>query len=149
MPMNQQSNPEESPRIRLVRRAAVLQLKLLADGFRDAALIPVSLIAALAGFVRGGHDAQREFEQVIRLGRRSERWINLFGHHRPLHRSHPAGSIDALIDRVERVVREQVRQGMATHEAGAAIEEALEEIHQASNGENGEDGSDKQNAATR
>ncbi len=32
-----------SPRIKLIREAAVLQLKLLADGLRDALLIPISL----------------------------------------------------------------------------------------------------------
>ena len=42
--MNKQT---ENPRIQLIREAAVLQLKLVADGFRDALLIPISLIAAL------------------------------------------------------------------------------------------------------
>ena len=39
----------ENPRMALAREAAVLQLKLLADGFRDALLIPISLVAALIG----------------------------------------------------------------------------------------------------
>jgi hypothetical protein len=131
--MNQKTqNPEPAgPRTRLVRQTAVLQVKLLADGLRDAALIPVSLFAALIGLIRGGEEADREFRQVIKLGRHSERWINLFGHHLPLIRSHPAGSLDKLIDRVETVVREQVRKGAATPEAEAAIEEALEDLHQA------------------
>jgi len=40
-------NKPRSPRAELIREAAVLQIKLLADGFRDAVLIPVSLFAAL------------------------------------------------------------------------------------------------------
>ena len=43
----------QNPRIRLVRNTAVLQLKLVADGFRDALLIPFSLVAALIGLIRG------------------------------------------------------------------------------------------------
>jgi len=115
------------PRFRLARDAAVLQVKLLADGLRDAALIPLSLIGAGIGLIRGGEDADREFRRIIKLGLRSERWINLFGNHRPLARTHPAGSLDTLIDKVESVVREQYRKGSTTSEAKAAIQKALEE----------------------
>lgn len=127
----QESNPP-GPREKLARKAAVLQLKLVADGLRDAVLIPVSLVAAVIGLIRGGDDAEREFHRVIKLGRRSERWINLFGQHRPLTRTHPARSLDALVDKVEDVVREQYRRGTATSEARAAIEEALEDLQRAS-----------------
>ncbi len=116
--------------MRLVRRTAVLQIKLVADGMRDAVLIPISLGAALIGLIRGGDDAEREFQEIIKLGRRSERWINLFGHHRPLFRSHPAGSMDSLIERVEEVLREQVKKGAAKDEAREAIENVLEEAQQ-------------------
>ncbi|MDX1554676.1 MAG: hypothetical protein R3212_01485 [Xanthomonadales bacterium] len=129
--MNTTRPDTPSPRARLVREAAILQLKLVADGLRDAALIPVSLIAAVIGLVRGGNEADREFRQVINLGKRSERWINLFGHHRPLARSHPAGSLDTLIDKVEDVVREQYQKGRTSPEAKAAIDEALQMVHRA------------------
>lgn len=119
----------------------MLQLKLVADGLRDAMLIPVSLVAAVIGLIRGGEDAEREFHRVIKLGRRSERWINLFGHHRPLTRTHPAGSIDTLVDKVEDVVREQYRKGRASSEARAAIEEALEDLQRASESKDEEDDS--------
>jgi hypothetical protein len=101
----------ESPRKKLMREAVVLQLKLLADGLRDAVLIPVSLIAAIIGLARGGDDADREYRKVIKLGRRSERWINLFGHQRPLGRSHPVGSLDNVLHQAEVVVVEQYKKG--------------------------------------
>lgn len=131
--MNAPSSPSEppSPRARLLRQAAVLQLKLIADGLRDAALIPISFFAALIGLIRGGNEADREFRQVIKLGKRSERWINLFGHHQPPNRSHPAGSLDTLIDKVEDVVREQYQKGRASKEAKVAIDEALQMVHRA------------------
>ena len=74
----------ESPRIRLIRDSAILQAKLVVDGFRDALLIPVALIATLIGLLRGGENCSQEFRRVIELGRRSERWINLFGNQIPL-----------------------------------------------------------------
>ena len=123
-------NESHSPRIELLREAAVLQLKLLADGLRDAALIPVSLLAALVGLVRGGEEPDREYRQVIKLGRRSERWINLFGHQRPLGNSHPAGSLDTVLKQVEDVVTDQYRKGKTSAEARTAIRAALEKVQE-------------------
>ena len=107
----------DASRADLFRDAAVLQLKLLADGLRDALLIPLSLVAALIGLARGGPDCDREFRRVIKLGLRSERWINLFGHHKPLGRSGPAGSMDSIIEQVESTVLDQYRRGRKAAEA--------------------------------
>lgn len=117
----------ESPRARLFREAAVLQLKLVADGFRDALLIPVSLIAALVGLVRGGDDCEAEFRRVIDLGRQSERWINLFGHERPLDLAHPAGSMDRILEQVETIVVEQYKKGKSAAEAREAVRKVIDE----------------------
>ena len=100
-----------SPRSELLREAAVLQVKLLADGFRDAVLIPISLIAALIGLLRGGDEPDQEFRRVIKMGRRSERWINLFGQQRPLGKPHPADSIDNVLGQVESAIVKQYRKG--------------------------------------
>jgi hypothetical protein len=116
----------ESPRIALIRETAILQLKLIADGFRDAVLIPISLLAALIGLLRGGEDCDREYRRVIKLGRRSERWINLFGHQRPLGASHPAGSMDNILSQVEAVVMDQYRKGKSASETKVAVRKALE-----------------------
>ena len=99
-----------SPRANLIREAAILQIKLIADGFRDAVLIPVSLFAAFMGLLRGGEEADREFRRVIKLGRRSERWINLFGKQRPLGRPHPADSIDTVLGQVESTLVKQYKR---------------------------------------
>jgi hypothetical protein len=120
----------KSPRIELIRDTAILQLKLVADGFRDAVLIPVSLLAALLGLIRGGEDCDREFRRVIKLGRRSERWINLFGHQRPLGSSHPAGSMDNILGQVEAVVIDQYKKGRSTAETRAAVSKALDKDSQ-------------------
>ena len=103
-----------SPRVELVRETAVLQIKLLVDGLRDAILIPVSLVAALIGVLRGGPDCDLEFRRVIKLGRRSERWINLFGHQRPLGSDPVKGSMDSILEQVETAVMEQYKRGAQT-----------------------------------
>lgn len=100
-----------NPRIELIRKTAVLQIKLLVDGLRDAILIPLSLVAALIGVMRGGTDCDREFRRVIKLGRRSERWIDLFGHQRPLGNNPTEGSMDSILEQVENVVKDQYRRG--------------------------------------
>lgn len=119
------SKPDYSPRIQLSRDAAVFQLKLIADGFRDALLIPISLVAALIGLLRGGEDCDQEFRRVIKLGRRSERWIDLFGQQRPLGFDNPVGSMDRILDQVEAVVMEQRKKGMSVEETRAAVRKAL------------------------
>ena len=114
------NDASRNPRIVLIREAAVFQLKLLADGFRDALLIPISLFAALLGVLRGGPDCDREYRRVIKLGRRSERWINLFGNQRPLGRSESKGSMDAILNQVEHAVIEQYRRGQESGKGGGA-----------------------------
>ncbi len=115
----------QSPRARLIRESATLQLKLVADGFRDALLIPVSLIATVIGLLRGGEDCDLEFRRVIKLGRRSERWINLFGHQRPLDMRHPAGSMDRILAEAEAIVVEQYKKGKSAKEAREAVRDVI------------------------
>lgn len=121
------SEEKSNPRIELLRKTAIFQFKLVMDGLRDALLIPMSLVAAAIGLARGGDNADEEFRRVIKLGRRSERWINLFGHQAPLRRHSPTGSLDTLLDRVEEVVMDQYRKGQSEAEARAAISKALQE----------------------
>ena len=124
----QMSEKAPSTRMRLVRDVAVLQIKLLVDGLRDALLIPVSILAAMVGLFRGGENADLEFQRVLKLARRSERWINAFGHDTNLDRPHQSSTLDHLLDRVESVVMEQYRKGRSTEEARAAINAAMKEV---------------------
>jgi len=119
------NSTNQSPRITLIRETAILQLKLIADGFRDAILIPISLLAALVGLLRGGEDCDREYRRLIKLGRRSERWINLFGHQQPLGLSHPAGSMDKILNQVESIVMDQYKKGRSTTETREAVRKAM------------------------
>jgi hypothetical protein len=113
----------------LIRESLVFQLKLIADGFRDFALLPISLVATLVGVIRGGEEPEREFERVLDLGRSSEQWINLFGQHEPIKEAGRAGSIDMLLTNAEEVVRDQVKSGGITESASRAVNKALAAAH--------------------
>lgn len=68
-------------RWQLVRNVLILQLKLGLDGFRDFLLLPISLVCLLADLMIPGGKPGRYYIRLMALGRRSDRWINLFGEH--------------------------------------------------------------------
>lgn len=113
----------------LIRESLIFQLKLIADGMRDFALVPISLVATLVGVIRGGDEPDREFRHVIDLGRQTEQWINLFGQHEPIKEAGRAGSIDMLLTNAEEVVKEQVQSGGISESASRAINKALAAAH--------------------
>ncbi|MFT5139602.1 MAG: hypothetical protein ACI9H8_001452 [Lysobacterales bacterium] len=121
---------ENYPRSILFRESMIFQLKLVADGFRDFALVPVSLIATAVGLIRGGAEQDREFRRVIELGKQTEKWINLFGQHEPIEDVGNAGSIDLLLSQAEEVVRQQAKEGGMTEKASQAIQRALDAAHE-------------------
>ena len=88
----------------------LFQGKLLIDGLRDLLLSPVSIAAAMIDLIVPGDDKGRRFYAVVRFGRRTEDWINLFG---AADRHDPdvdAKGIDALVDELEAVIRNPERR---------------------------------------
>ena len=69
----------ETDRWVVIRDIGVLQVKLIVDGLRDLILVPVSLVLGVISLTRTGKETGSEFYELLRLGKRSERWINLFG----------------------------------------------------------------------
>jgi len=113
----------------LVRNAIVFQLKLVADGFRDLVLIPVSFFAAVIGLLRGGDEPEKEFNQVIDVGRQSEQWINLFGNHDVPDGTNMATSIDVVFSKVEEVLKQQYKNDGTSKSTQTEIDEALQTAH--------------------
>ena len=127
------SEAKTSKRGTLVRNSLVFQLKLMADGFRDLLLLPVSLIATVIGLLRGGDDPEREFNQVIEVGRASEQWINLFGTHGPAESTNPVASIDTLFARVEETLKQQYQAGGISERVQVEVENVLRIAKEKSN----------------
>jgi hypothetical protein len=123
------SDTDTSKRSTLIRNAVVFQLKLMADGLRDLVLLPVSLVATVIGLLRGGDEPEREFLQVIEIGRESEQWINLFGNHDAGGDSRAIASIDVLFTKVEETLKQQYKAAGTSKSAQAEIDEALQAAH--------------------
>ena len=126
----------DSSRRDLIRDVAVLQVKLLVDGFRDVILVPASLIAGIVSLAKYENGAPGpEFYSLLGAGKRSEQWINLFG----AHSKRRSGAddvdqttdmdIDKLVSRVESYVVDEYRRGDITAQAKAKIDKALSAIH--------------------
>jgi len=120
---------DTSKRGDLVRNSIVFQVKLMADGFRDLVLIPVSFFAAVIGLLRGGDEPEREFNQVIDIGRESEQWINLFGNHDVPENSNMGTSIDVVFAKVEEALKQQYKADGTSKSTQAEIDEALQTAH--------------------
>jgi hypothetical protein len=102
----------------------VFQAKLVVDGFRDLILVPVSLVAALLGLLAGGNEPDKYFHKVLRLGRRSEIWINLFGHRK--HR----GTSDAIIDPIKERMLKESQQRPWVQKAEKNLNQTLDKVNE-------------------
>ncbi len=131
------ASPENVDRWDLLRDVAVFQGKLILDGLRDLILSPVSIAAALIGIFSGGEKPGRQFYDLLYLGKRSEKWINLFGaasHVTPPPFDKEDGeSVDALVDRLETVARRQYEKGGLTQNAKDAVDRALDAVNKGLN----------------
>ncbi len=114
----------------LIRDVAVFQLKLFLDGLRDLVLVPISLGLAALDLLGVGARAGHHFYDLLHLGKRTERYIDLFG---AADRTDPflamsdgAGGVDALVGRVERVIRQEYERGGMTSSAKKAVDRALD-----------------------
>lgn len=65
-------------RTEVVRDTIVLQLKLIVDGLRDLALMPLCFFASLTGLILHREKPGRYLYRILSYGRFSEKWIGLF-----------------------------------------------------------------------
>jgi hypothetical protein len=114
----------------LLRDALVLQGKLVIDGIRDAVLGPIGLVAAVLDILGVGQRAGRHFYDVVRFGRATEHWINLFGAADALPGGYPDSpqGLDAVVERLERVVIREYERGGMTSKTKEAVDRAIDRI---------------------
>ncbi len=73
------SEPENlNSRTEVVRDTIVLQLKLIVDGLRDLALMPLCFFAAIFGLIKHKERPGRYVYRILSYGKLSEKWIGLF-----------------------------------------------------------------------
>ena len=115
-------------RLQLLTDVLVFQFKLVIDGLRDLMLSPLSIIAAVVGLVAGGDRPERYFQKVIRFGRRTEVWINLFGEH------DGPGTADQLVDPLRSRVIDEARANPWISKAGTHLNRQLDGMNSALSG---------------
>jgi hypothetical protein len=89
----------------LIKAVALLQLKVLLGAARDLVLGPTALVAALVDLILLQLQEPRLFRAVLRFGERSDAWIDVWSAGR-LPGESPRENVEALLDRVEEVVRD-------------------------------------------
>jgi hypothetical protein len=119
----------------LMRDLFVFQAKLFVDGLRDLLLVPASLLAGIWSLVSGDKGRPGpQFYQLIRVGKQSELWIDLFKayEHAPedVRREHEfaVSNLDELVDRLESFVVDEYERGGVTAQAKERIDKALDAI---------------------
>ena len=125
------ANPPKTDRWTLIRDIAVFQMKLIVDGLRDLILLPISLGVGLYSLIKGGNEPGTEFYDLLRVGRRSEHWINLFaaadrsGAPGALDDLFPNADIDDMVSRLENFVVDEYNKGGVTAQAKKQLDQAL------------------------
>ena len=94
----------KSARYALIRDVLQLQLKLLLGAARDLAVVPVTLAAALLDLILSKNQPPRFFHEVLRLGERSDHWIDVWSAARD--EDSQRGPVDSILASVEEVVRD-------------------------------------------
>ncbi|MEZ5561158.1 MAG: hypothetical protein R3E86_21770 [Pseudomonadales bacterium] len=112
-----------SSRLQLIWDVVVFQFKLGFDGLRDLLLVPAAIVTAIMGLVAGGEEPDRYFKQLLRFGRRSELWINLFGHR------HHRGTSDELMQGLRERVFTEAQDNPWLHKAGTHVNKHLDEMN--------------------
>jgi len=120
-------------RWRLLRDLGAFVLKVGLEAIRDLVLIPLALVAGLAGLVLSPAEPDRFFREVLRLGARFDDFLDLFGagaRGDALPSAHALGAtrVDDLVDGIEAVLREQHQRGGVTAGAKDAIDRALDAV---------------------
>jgi len=115
-----EQNPEEIGREKpdhwqLMRDVVAFQFKLAMDGLRDVLLSPVSIAAALYGLFSNPENPGHHFNRLLKFGRQTDVWINLFGatdHYKDENsKDENAASSDAYIQKLEDLLIAEYRKG--------------------------------------
>ncbi|HUG98255.1 MAG TPA: hypothetical protein VMQ83_03685 [Gammaproteobacteria bacterium] len=109
-------------RFGVFRDVVVFQVKLVVDGLRDVLLSPLSIFAALIDLLIPGDDGGKRFYSVVRFGRRTEQWINLFGAADAVDPEASPQGVDVLLNDLEALVRDPQRRDEARSKAQALLD---------------------------
>lgn len=116
---------------RLVLDVLMFQGKLALDALRDLFLSPISIVLALYGALTDGREPGRYFYWLMRWGRRSDHFIDLFSAGRNPDEHDIDATLDDIVGVVETVIVDEEKRGGVTAEARMHMQRALDQIEQA------------------
>lgn len=119
----------------LIRQGVVFQFKLGLDALRDILLSPVSMVLIVVDVVMANNHQQSYFNRLMRLGKKSDYWINLFAvdspNGEPENNKQAADSnVDFWISKIETVVKEQQVDGKLTQSGKEKLQQYFGKIMQ-------------------
>jgi hypothetical protein len=119
-------------RWRFLRDVLVFQVKMLLGSFRDFALVPVSLAAALLDLIYKGEREGYFFYKVMRWAWHSEEMINVYS----LIKDEvgekavdPNYTVDSVVARIEGAVVREYQKGGSALNIKAALEKVIDQVH--------------------
>jgi hypothetical protein len=111
----------------LIKKAVVFQLKLGADAIRDFILSPIAMILVVVDIILGHHQDQSYFFKMMKYGRLSDHWINLFDTKQGFGFAKKK-NVDHWISQVESIISEQESTGKMSQAAKIKIDLYLDKI---------------------
>ncbi len=136
LPMQSETDIDaDFSRSALVSRVILFQFKLFADGVRDLLLSPLSIAAGLIGILFAPNNPHYLFDRLLSVGRRTERWINLFDQYGEEKRDGAARreptddhTMDDLAHRLEDAIRRDYASDGITAKTARTFETVLAEL---------------------
>ena len=142
-PKNAQATEPALERWQLVWDVVIFQGKLLLDGGRDLLLSPLSIILAIYALITGKQTPGQQFYDLMHIGHRTDKWINLFG---AAKRAPPSEfssrflnsfgdkdtedqNVDDLVNHMEEMVKKQYEKGGVTATAKTNIDKAFDKLN--------------------
>jgi hypothetical protein len=122
---------EEGGRKGLLRTVVIFQFKLFVDGLRDVILVPVSIIAAALDLLSGVPSTSGNFASVMNMGRRSERYIDLFGERANRVPDAEAPDAEPGLDDLLGMVETRFKENYRKDDPAGSAQKALESLRQA------------------
>ena len=126
------SGEKPDHRWRFLRDVLVFQLKMLIGSFRDFALIPVSIGAALIDLVFKGKREGDLFYKVLRWGWHSEEMIDVYSpirHDVGELKVNPNYTVDSVVSRIEGVVVREYEKGGTAASIKTALDKVIDQVH--------------------
>jgi hypothetical protein len=105
-----------------LRRLVLFQIKLTADALRDLLLSPVAFICTLIDIIFNTQGKNSAFERLMRFGRRSEYFINLFEQR---HRIKQSSNIEQVASNIESIIKNEMQNQTLSAKAKQKIKQQL------------------------